>query len=127
MAEGSSGSILSWITSQKLNLVKAVSTVEHPPADLPPGVPDFLRDFPCLLNGMGEYKGEPVRLQVNESVRPVAQLHRRIPFHVRKQVEDKLRQLENEIIIERVEGPTPWVSPFVVVPKPSKPNEFRMC
>ena len=127
VAEGSSGSILSWITSQKLNLIKAVSTVEQPPANLPPGVPDFLKDFPSLLNGMGEYKGEPVRIHVDESVRPVAQPHRRIPFHVRKQVEDKLKELENEDIIERAEGPTPWVSPIVVVPKPSKPNEIRIC
>ena len=95
VGEGSSGSILSWITSQKLNLIKAVSTVEQPLANLPPGVPDCLKDFPCLLNGMGEYKGEPVRIHVDESVRPVAQPHRRIPFHVRKQVEDKTRQQDN--------------------------------
>ncbi|XP_044170588.1 uncharacterized protein K02A2.6-like [Acropora millepora] len=76
---------------------------------------------------MGEYKGEPVRIHIDESVRPVAQPHRRIPVHVRKQVEDKLRQLESEDIIERAEGPTPWVSPIVVVPKPSKPNEIRIC
>ena len=54
VAEGSSGSILSKITSQKLNLIKAISTVEQPPATLPPGVPDFLQDFPRLRNDMGE-------------------------------------------------------------------------
>ena len=43
-----------------------------------------------LLNGMGEYKGKPVRIHVNESVRPVAQPYCRILFHVRKQVEGKL-------------------------------------
>ena len=101
VAEGSLGSNLSWIISQKLNIIKAVCTVEQPPANLPPGVPDFLKDFPRLLNGMGEYKGEPVRIHKDESVRPVAQPHRRIPFHVRKQVEDKLKELENEDIIER--------------------------
>ena len=127
VAEGSSGSILSWMTSQKLNLIKAVNTVEQLHANLPSDVPEFLKDFPRLLNGMGEYKGEPVRIHIDESVRPVAQPHRRIPFHVRKQVEDKLRQLENEDIIEHAEGPTPWVSPIVVVPKPSKPNEIRIC
>ena len=68
---------------------------------------------------MGEYKGEPVRIHVDESVGPVVQPHRCIPFHVRKQVEDKLKELENEDIIERAEGPTPWFSPIVVVPKPS--------
>ena len=127
VAEGSSGSILSWMTSQKLNLIKAVNTVEQLHANLPSDVPEFLKDFPRLLNGIGEYKGEPVRIHIDESVRPVAQPHRRIPFHVRKQVEDKLRQLENEDIIERAEGPTPWVSTIVVVPKPSKPNEIRIC
>ena len=53
--------------------------------------------------------------------------HRRIPFHVRKQVEKKLEQLENEGIVERAEGPTPWVSPIIVVPNPHKPNEIRIC
>ena len=76
---------------------------------------------------MGEYKGTPVRVHVDESVKPVALPHRRIPFHVRKQVERKLEQLESEGIIERAEGPTPWVSPIVVVPKPHKPNEIRIC
>ena len=76
---------------------------------------------------MGKYRGEPARIHVDESVKPVAQPHRRVPFHVRKQVEEKLKQLENDDIIERVEGPTPWVSPIVVVPKPNKPKEIRIC
>ena len=56
---------------------------------------------------MGEYKGEPVRIHIDESMKPVTQPHRCITFHVRKQVEDKLRQLEGDDIIERVDGPTP--------------------
>ena len=125
VAEGSSGSILSCMTSQKLNLIRAVNTVEQLHANLPSDVLEFLKDFPRLLSGMGEYKGEPVRIHIDESVRPVAQPHRRIPFHVRKQVEDKLRQLENEDIIERAEGPTPWVSPIVVVPKPNHQSQMK--
>ena len=127
VAEGSSGSILSWTTSQKLNLIKAVSMVEQPPVNLPPGAPDFLKDFPSLTSGMGEYKGKPVRIHVDESIKPVAQPHCRIPFHIQKQVEEKLRQLENEGIIKHAEGLTPWVSPIVVVPKPQKTNEIRIC
>ena len=79
------------------------------------------------MNGMGEYKSEPIRMHVDESIKPVAQPHRRIPFYVRKQVEEKLRQLESAGIIERAEGPTPWFSPIVVVPKHQKPNEIRIC
>ena len=103
VAKGSSSSILSWTTSQTLNLIKAVSTVE-PPGNLPPDAPDFLKEFPNLTSGMGKYKGEPARIHVDESVKPVAQPHRRVPFHVRKQVEEKLKQLENDDIIHRTKS-----------------------
>ena len=30
-------------------------------------------------------------------------------------------------MIERIEGPTPWVSPIVVAPKPKSPVKVRVC
>ena len=63
---------------------------------------------------MGEYKGETVRIHADESITPVAQPHHRIPFHARKQVEEKLRQLEIDGVIERAEGPTSWVWPIML-------------
>ena len=56
---------------------------------------------------------------------PIAQPLRRTPFHIRKDVDKKLQQLADLDIIEDVEGPTPWVSPLVVVPKPN--GEVRVC
>ena len=38
---------------------------------------------------MGKYKGEPVRIHVDVSVKHVEQPHRRVPFHVRKTGEGK--------------------------------------
>ena len=76
---------------------------------------------------MGKYKGEPIHIHVDQSIMPVALPHRCIPFHIRKQVEEKLKQLECDGIVERAEGPTPWVSPIVVVPKPQKLNKIRIC
>ncbi|CAB4028566.1 Transposon Ty3-I Gag-Pol poly [Paramuricea clavata] len=35
--------------------------------------------------------------------------------------------MEKDDIIEKTEGPTPWVSPIVVVPKPKSPNDVRIC
>ncbi|XP_022804047.1 uncharacterized protein LOC111341348 [Stylophora pistillata] len=122
VANSSSNSILSWMTSQKLNLRKVINTVYQLSPALPPNAPDFLENYPGLTRGMGEYKGELAQIHIDESVKPLAQLHRRIPFHVRKQVEEKLKQLEEDDIIERAKGPAPWVSPIVVVPKPNKPN-----
>ena len=34
-------------------------------------------------------------------------------------MESKVKELQELDIIEPVEGPTPWVSPVVVVPKPN--------
>ena len=44
---------------------------------------------------------------------------------MRGDVEKELERLERLDIIERVEGPTPWISPIVVVPKKSR--EVRIC
>jgi len=60
-------------------------------------------------------------------VKPVVQPHRRIPFHLRKKVEDEIQELLEQDIIERVEGPTPLVSPIVTPPKPKQPDKVRLC
>ena len=48
-----------------------------------------------------------------------------MPFSLREKVEKKLQELEQMDIIEKVQGPTPWVSPNFVVPKPSW--EIHLC
>lgn len=48
-----------------------------------------------------------------------------IPFSQRQTISDKLDELEKLGVIERTEGPTPWVSPVIVVPKPS--GDIRLC
>lgn len=54
----------------------------------------------------------------------MAQAVRRIPFSIRKQVDEKLKQLEEMDVNERVNGLTPWVSPLVVVHGKKEP---RLC
>ena len=72
-------------------------------------------------------KDRKVKLHVDESVTPTAQQHRRIPFHIREKVEKELERLEKLDVIEKVEGPTPWVSPIVAAPKSNAPNQIRLC
>jgi hypothetical protein len=33
---------------------------------------------------------------------------------MRKQVEEQIKQLEEMDVIEKIEGPTPWVSPVLI-------------
>jgi DNA-binding HxlR family transcriptional regulator len=44
---------------------------------------------------------------------------------MKKQLEHKLKDLEDSDVIEKVQGPTPWVSHLVVVPKAN--SDIRIC
>ena len=71
-------------------------------------------------------KGYELHLNIDESVRSVAQPARRVPFALRKKVDQKIDELlDNEIIEEVPDGPTKWVSPLVVVPKSD--GDVRLC
>ena len=83
------------------------------------------KKFPNLFNGIGKLKDVEVPLHIDTTVKPVAQRARRIPFHIRKKVDKELSSLEQQGIIEKVDGPTPWVSPLVVTPK--KDGNVRIC
>ena len=82
-------------------------------------------EFEHLFGGIGKVKGKLVKLHIDPDVQPKQQPHRRIPFHVRQDVEKELERLENLDIIEKVAGPIPWESPIVAAPKSSV--EVRLC
>ena len=81
--------------------------------------------FPKVFQGLGKLKGYQLKLHINEKVRPVAQPLRRIPFSRREKVTEKLEELLKLDVIEKVEGPTSWVNPLVVVEKPN--GDIRIC
>jgi hypothetical protein len=72
-----------------------------------------------VFHGLGKLKGVTVKLDIDKDQIPKAQPQRRIPYHIRNKVQDALKALEKEDVIERVpeNEATPWVSPIVVVPK----------
>ena len=50
---------------------------------------------------------------------------RRVPFSLTDKLEKKFHELENLDVIEKAEGPTPWVSSVFVVLKPN--GKLRLC
>ena len=119
VVEGSGGSLLSWKTSQELNLLQTVQQVGSTPSKPETKAPaDLIEEYDDLFHGLGKLKDYQIRLHIDENVPPVAQPHRRVPFHVLKQLEGQLRHDEELGVIECIEGPTPWVSPIAVAPKP---------
>ena len=118
---GNHGSLLSYksacdlgIIDVKVNQIQAQQTTE-----------ELVKQFPQLFKGIGKLKDTELHLHIDDSVPPVAQPARRIPFHLRKQVSEELEQLEQQGTIEKVNGATPWVSPLVVSPK--KSGNVRLC
>ena len=84
----------------------------------------LVNEYTDIFEGIGKLKDTSVHIHVDESITPVVQPHSRIPFNIHKQVEKELQKLEVGII-EDTDGPTPWVSPMVCVPKPRNPDEIR--
>ena len=80
-----------------------------------------------IMENYGKLRDHQVHLHIDDTVSLAAQPHRRIPFHIRKKVEVELKELGRQDIIEHVDGPTPWVSPVVVAPKPKNPKKIRIC
>ena len=104
-----------------VHIVRSTTNISNRKAD------QISSKYPRLCTGIGKLKNYQVKLHIDDSVKPVAQGHRRVPFHLRKKVEQELEKLETQDIIERVDGPTPWISPIVTPPKPNDPNSIRLC
>lgn len=72
-----------------------------------------------------KFKNVIVEIPIDTDVQPVQQPYRRPPIALEPKIEEKLRFLLQQDIIERVNGPSPWVSPIVPVTKDS--GEIRLC
>ena len=133
--EKRAGCLLSRGTSTELGVLKVITDPESVESLSVSGVGQGDRLSEILQRYRGTVLNEPegkvgkvkdyqLKLNINESVVPVVQKVRNAPFHVRKQVGNKIRELIEEDVIEEVTGPTPWV-PIVIDYK--KDGEVRIC
>ena len=121
VVKGTTRSLLSWETSQHLGMLALCQQVCHKTFGS-----DILSQYPELFRGVGKLKDVKIKLHIDKDVSPVAQKARRVPFHVRKDIELQLQHDQELGIVETTTGPTPWVSPIVCVPKP-KTGKVRVC
>ena len=86
---------------------------------------DWTAQYPKLFSGLGEI-GTDVKLDLREGVAPYCQaVPRQVAAARRKPMKDELERMVKLGVIKRVEGPTEWCSPSIVVPK--KNNKIRLC
>lgn len=74
---------------------------------------------------IGKIKGIVVNIPIDPKVRPVSQPYRRIPVALEEAVDAKINDLMSAGIIEKLDGPSAWISPLVVVPKAD--DDLRIC
>ena len=77
-------------------------------------------------NKIGKINNYSVKLHIYPSVALVTQTEQRIPLALRNKVNEELKRLENQVIIEDVTGvPTQWLNSLVIVPKGE--HNIRIC
>ena len=128
VVEGHGKALLGKDTAEKLNVLR-VGPLNSPQAYsiTSEGTSvDIVKNFADVFCGVGKLKHFQLKLHVNKDIKPVAQPVRGLPFGLRDKVDKKLDELLKEDIIEEVpSGPTEWVSPLMVVPKPD--GDKRVC
>lgn len=110
VVDGGTRNLLGKTTSLALGVLKiglGVSNVGEEPQQMPK-VKDVL-----------------VHIPIDDTVKPVAQPYRRIPIPLEEKVEKKVTELLQKDIIEKVEGPSDWISPVVPILKEN--GEIRLC
>ena len=120
VVKGMNGSLMCYKTAQAFDLIKIQENTITQASQI-------MDEFADCFSGIGKLKGFQVELHIDKSIKPITQPHRRIPFHIRKKVEQELQYLDENDIIEKVERPTPWISPIVAGPKPKQPDKVSLC
>lgn len=86
---------------------------------------NYEREQDLIYRGIGKLKDFQLTIPIDKAYPSIAQPVRRIPFKLRDKVEEHIKTLIAQDIIEKVEVPTAWISP--VVPIVKKNGEIRLC
>ena len=74
----------------ELGVLKIVNSIDKEDKKLRPVVADIVSEYDCLFHD----KHAKVKIQVDESVAPVPQVNRRIPYHYQDKLKEQLQKLE---------------------------------
>ena len=103
---------------EALSLVSVVQSFNSPGEEI-------FKKYPTLFQGLGKLTGE-YNIKLREGAQPYAvTTPRRIALPLLPKVKEELERLEFQGVISRVEEPTDWCAPIVVVPKQS--GSVRLC
>lgn len=114
--------LLSRKASVALNIVKLVGSISLPQT----GSTDYKKRFSNLFRGIGKLEGA-YNIKIEDGAVPYSVgAPRRVPLPLMSKVKEELDRLESMKVIRRVETPTDWCAPIVVVPKANQ-SKIRLC
>ncbi|XP_054283462.1 uncharacterized protein K02A2.6-like [Macrosteles quadrilineatus] len=85
---------------------------------------DVLTGYKTAFEGLGQFPSTH-HIQLKEGAIPQIRQSRRVPYSLQEKLKEKLDQLEETGVIRKVDKPTAWVNPLVIVEKPDK--SLRIC
>ena len=85
---------------------------------------NLFQKYKSCFESLGKLKDFQLNIPIDQHVKPVVQM-RRVPFSLRDKLDKKLYEIVDLGVIEKAEGPTPWISPVFVVPKPN--DDLHLC
>ena len=85
---------------------------------------DYCGEHPDLFHGLGKMEG-PYKIALKDDAQPFAiNVPRRVALPLMDKTKKELRRMEDAGVIVKVEQPTDWCAPMVVVPKK---DDDRIC
>ncbi|UYV84889.1 K02A2.6-like [Cordylochernes scorpioides] len=112
--------LLSGKASESLNLIKRLQSIEKRNSLNP------FEEYPKLFTRLGTLQGSYTIKLKDESQPHAIYTPRRIPIPLLNKIKEQLDQMVEKGVIEKVEQPTDWCAPMVIVPKLSS-NDLRIC
>ncbi|UYV66789.1 K02A2.6-like [Cordylochernes scorpioides] len=103
-----------------LNLVKRVETI----SEISVTLTGLLDEYKDVFKGNG-YLSYIYDIKISDKAEPKISPARRLPRALLQPVKEELFKMEEDGIIEKIEEPTVWAHPMVVVKKPS--GKYRIC
>ena len=120
VVKGSERPLPSRYASQSLNLINKVDAISSEEYKN-----NIVNQYPDLFKGLGEIEGEYKINLVENSIPFALTTPRKVPLPLLSKTKNETNSLLERGVIKRVDEPTDWCAPMVVVPKPL--GEVRIC